>query len=137
MKIMFFITISLAVRRVVLDVNRSEAVEALDVSFSPPDRHLRSLVYLVVLPSAEYRRMVATFLCSSFCVNGFRMIFLPWIVSVLSSSSLNCRPIVLSFSTLQMLLWFGPPYLDWVEARPHIDTCSIPLVRVSGKKDIE
>ena len=41
------------------------------------------------------------------------------------------------FSTLQMLLWFGPSYLDWVEAKLHIDTCSIPLVRVSGKKDTE
>ena len=29
------------------------------------------------------------------------------------------------FSTLHMLLWFGPLYFDWVEARRHIDTCSI------------
>ena len=58
-----------------LDVNRGDVVEVLDVSFSPPDRHLRSSENIVVLPSAEYQGMVATFLCSSFCVNGFRMIF--------------------------------------------------------------
>ena len=46
-----FITISFAVRRVVLDVNLDEVVEILDVSFSPPDRQLRSSVYFVVLPS--------------------------------------------------------------------------------------
>ena len=40
-------------------------------------------------------------------------------------------------STLQMLLWFGPSYLDRVEARRHTDACSIPVVRVSGTKDIE
>ena len=79
-------TISLAVRRVVLDVNRDEVVEVLVVNFSPSDRHLRSSVHLVVLPSAEYRGMVVTFLCSSFCVYGFCMVFLPLIVSMLSSS---------------------------------------------------
>ena len=58
-----------------LDVNRGEVVEVLDVSFSPPDLHLRSSVYLVVLPSVENRAMVVTFLCSSFCINGFCMFF--------------------------------------------------------------
>ena len=41
------------------------------------------------------------------------------------------------FLTLQMLFKFGPSYFDWVEARRRIDKCSIPLVRVSGKKDTE
>ena len=80
-----FVENSLAVKRVVLNVNRGDVVEVLDASFSPPDRHLRSSVYLVVLPSAEYRGMVVTFLCSSFYVHGFCIVFLPLIVSVLSS----------------------------------------------------
>ena len=67
-----FITISLAVRRVVLDVNRGEVVEVLDVSFSPPDRHLRSSVYLVVLPSADYWGI-------SFCVYGFCTVLCHWL----------------------------------------------------------
>ena len=69
-----------------LDVNRGEVVEVLDVCFSPPDCHPRSSVHFVFLPSAEYPGMVATFLCSSSCVYGFCMVFVPLIVSVLSSS---------------------------------------------------
>ena len=92
-----FIPISLTVRSFVLDVNRGEVVEVLDVSFSPPERHLGSLVYLVVPSSAEYRGMVSTFLCSSFCVCGFCMVSLPLIVSVLSPSSLNSCTVVWSY----------------------------------------
>ena len=43
------------------DVNRGEVVDVLDVSFCPPDRHLRSSVSFVVLPSAE---------AASFCINA-------------------------------------------------------------------
>ena len=39
-----FITIPLSVKRFVFDVNRGHVVELLDVSFSPPDRHLESSV---------------------------------------------------------------------------------------------
>ena len=53
-----------------LDVNRVEVVDVLDVLFSPPDRNLRISVYLV-LPSV---------------LHGL----LPLIVSVLSSSRLQC-----------------------------------------------
>ena len=60
-----------------LDVNRDEVVEVLDVSFSPPDCHLGSSVNFVVLPYAEYRGMVAKFLWSTFCVTGLCMVFLP------------------------------------------------------------
>ena len=59
-----------------LDVNRGEVVEVLDVSLSPPGRHLRSSEYLVVLPSAQCWGMV----------DGFCMVFLPLIVSVPFSS---------------------------------------------------
>ena len=75
-----FLPISLAVRRVMLDVNSGEVVEELDASLSPPDRHLRSSENLVVLPSSQYWGMVATFLCSSFCVHGICIVFLPLIV---------------------------------------------------------
>ena len=68
----------------VLDVNRGDVVAVLDASF-PPGVHLRSSENIIVLPSAEYRRMDATFLCSSFGVHGFCMVFLPLIVSVHSS----------------------------------------------------
>ena len=71
-----FLTISLALRHVMLDVNSGEVVEVLDASLSPPDRHLRSSEYLVVLPSAQYWGMV----------DGFCMVFLPLIVSVPLSS---------------------------------------------------
>ena len=79
-------TNSLSVKRFMLDVNCGEVVEVFDVSFSPPDRRLRSSVYLVVLPSAQYRGVVAAFLCSSFCVNGFCMVYRSLSVSVLSPS---------------------------------------------------
>ena len=123
----FSITISVAVRRVVLDVYRGEVVEVLDVSFNPYNRHL---------PSAEYRGMVATFLRSSFCVNGFCMVFLPSIVSVrVRAFSLETAMLHdgMELSELQIWLKFDPSFLDQVGAKRHIDTCSIPLVRVSGK----
>ena len=49
-----------------LDVNRGEVVEVLDVRLNAPVRHLRSSVYFVVLPSVQYRGMVAAFLSSFF-----------------------------------------------------------------------
>ena len=44
-----------------LDVNRSEVVEVLDVRLNPPDRHLRSSICFVVMPSAQYRGVVFRF----------------------------------------------------------------------------
>ena len=50
------------------------------------------------------------------CATGYISAFFPRdrVTAVLSTE----------FSRLQMFLWFGPSYLDWVEARRHIDTCS-------------
>ena len=43
-----FLTISLAVTRIVLDVNRVGIVDTLDARFIPPDRHLRISVHLIL-----------------------------------------------------------------------------------------
>ena len=53
-----------------LDVNRGEVVEVFDERLSPPDRHLRSSENFVDLPSAQYRGVVAAFVCSSHGVHS-------------------------------------------------------------------
>ena len=50
---------SLSVTRFMLDVNRGDVAEVLDVRVSSSDRHLGSSVYFVFLPSAQYRGVVA------------------------------------------------------------------------------
>ena len=117
------------------DVNRGEVVEVLDVSFSPPDRQLRRSVYLVVLPSAQCRGMVATLLLvlrlrlshGFFAIDCVRAFFLV-------NEFLNDN---MALSKLQFWLWSCSSCLHLVGAKRHIDTRSIPLVRVSGKKDTE
>ena len=117
------------------DVNRGEVFELLDVSFSPPDRQLRRSENLVVLPSAQCRGMVATLflvlrlrlshgLVAIDCVRAFFFV----------NEFLNDN---MALSKLQIWLWSCSSCLDLVGAKRHIDTRSIPLVRVSGKKDTE
>ena len=110
------------------DVNLGDVVEVLDPLFSPTVYQLRSWVCFVVLRSVQYRGVFVSFRCSSSCIHGFLMIHLSLVVSALSPSYGGKE-----FSTLQKLLWFVPSYFDWVEVRRRIDTCSIPLVRASGK----
>ena len=114
-----FISLSLSVR----------CIKVHDPLVSPTVCQSTRSVYFVVLPSVS---------TSSFCIHGFMRIHLPWVVTTFLSSWYDYwGTAVRSFLTLQMLFWFGPPYFDWVEARRRIDTCSIPLVRASGTKDIE
>ena len=42
-----------------LDVNRGDAVEVLDVRLRPSGRHLRRSVCFVILPSDQYKSVVA------------------------------------------------------------------------------
>ena len=77
---------SLSVTRFMLDVNRGDVAEVLDVRVSSSDRHLGSSVYFVFLPSAQYRGVVAVSPYSSFCINGLTMVYLPLVVSVLFPS---------------------------------------------------
>ena len=68
-----------------LAVNCGDVVEVLDVRLRPSDRHLRRSVCFVILPSAQYRGVSAASSYSSFCVNGFCMVYLPLVMSVLFS----------------------------------------------------
>ena len=88
-----------------LDVNRGDVVEVLDVRLRPTDRHLRRSVCFVILPSAQFRGVGAASSCSSFCINGFGMVHLP--ISYVRAFSLVTELLLydsMEFSTLQMLL---------------------------------
>ena len=68
------------------DVNLGDVVEVLDPLVSPTVYHLRRSEHFVFLPSVQYRGVYAAFQCSSFCVHGFLMIHLPWVVTTFLSS---------------------------------------------------
>ena len=67
-------------------VDLGDVVEVLDPLVSPSVYQLRFSENFVVLPSAPYRSVFAAFRCSSFCIHGFVMIFLPWVVTSFKSS---------------------------------------------------
>ena len=124
-----FITISLAVRRVMLDVNRGEVVEVLDVSFSPPDRQMRSSENLFVLPSAEYRGMVSVSLLLVLRLRPLHCVFaIDCVCSFFFVTAMLHDTMALSKLQISSCL-------DYVGAKRLMDTCSILVVRVSGKKD--
>ena len=80
----------------------------------------------------------AAFQYSSFCIHGFLLIHLPLVLSALSPSWQDyCGLVVLSFQRIKSCSVSVHRTLGWVEARRRMDTCSIPLVRASGRKDTE
>ena len=68
------------------NVDLGDVVEVLDPFVSPSVYQLIFSVYFVILPSVPDRSVFAPFLHSSFCIHGFVMIFLPWVVTTLLSA---------------------------------------------------
>ena len=68
------------------DVNLGDVVEVLGPPFSPTVYQLRRSENFVVLPSVQNRGAVAAFQYPSFCIHGFLMIHLPWVVTTFLST---------------------------------------------------
>ena len=68
------------------DVDLGDVLEVLDPLVGPSMYQLTFSVYLVFLPKVPYRNVFAAFQYSSFCIHGFVMFFLPWVVTTSQSS---------------------------------------------------